>query len=784
MLGAVPARAPARIAADSRYALFVNGSEVARGPIRSQPRRMYFDAVDLAPYLRRGENVVAVYVRYYGVANAFWMPAVANLTLGRAGVLAFEADLGDAGWLVSDDSWSARQVDAWDPGWRQHVDHDPGVPLELFDAQRFPHGWQATDFDDEAWAGAQRVEAMHVGGFARSQPPTDPYGRLLARPIAFLEGETKVPAQVRVQELWGRVDLAKVHPLARIQASTELPVSASEDAGSWPIGAHLPEGGAVRLSLDMGVVVAGQVGFEVDAPAGTVLDIAFAEEPLRSMLSMDSMRVGTRYVARGEHDRFRMFESTGFRYADVLIHGSAGPVTLLRFDVNERLYPWTGDAGFRCSDDELQAIFDAGLRTVRLCSQDAFIDCPTREQRAWVGDAVVHQMVHLATNEDWRLARHFLTLADSPRSDGILPMSVAGDIEARGGYTIPDWSLHWGHALHNLHRFDGARDQVKCFMPTFERILRWYVPYLLPSGVLKDVPEWNLVDWSSVSTEDTSALLTALWARGLREFAEMADWLGERSSRRWAEALLEGARRGFEIFWDEARGSYVDHVVGGARRPEMGQLAGALAIVSGLAPEERRARIVDVITDPERLVVRSWMGDGRGHQSREKWERQVQRGRYDIDWDVEREIVLAEPFMAYVVHDAVALAGRADRLPTLLRRWSQFLEGGYDTLGECWDFGTHAHGWSATPTRDLVFYTLGVTPAEPGYAVARVAPRLGGLAWAKGTVPTPHGPIRVEATPDGVAIESPVPVVLELEGRPAQALRAGRHEVASNRSAV
>src|SRR5262245_4509806 len=46
----VPERVPARLTADSRYALFVNGHEVARGPIRSQPRRLSYDLVDLAPY--------------------------------------------------------------------------------------------------------------------------------------------------------------------------------------------------------------------------------------------------------------------------------------------------------------------------------------------------------------------------------------------------------------------------------------------------------------------------------------------------------------------------------------------------------------------------------------------------------------------------------------------------------------------------------------------------------------------------------------------------------------
>ena len=37
-------------------------------------------------------------------------------------------------------------------------------------------------------------------------------------------------------------------------------------------------------------------------------------------------------------------------------------------------------------------------------------------------------------------------------------------------------------------------------MPTVERVLRWYAPYQTSGGVLKDVTEWNLVDWSSVSS--------------------------------------------------------------------------------------------------------------------------------------------------------------------------------------------------------------------------------------------------------------------------------------------
>lgn len=774
-LDQVPNRVPARLTADSRYALFVNGSEVFRGPVRSQPRRMYYDLFDLAPFLQPGANVLAVYVKYYGTPKSYWQPAVPNMTLGKSGVLVFEGDFGDLGWIVSDETWKARKSEAWDITWQTGAGHvSGGIPLEVFDARRLAHNWHAVNFDDSNWGDAHFVPAMHIGGFARTQPPTDPYGPLFPRPIAKLSGANQRPARLQTEFLKGQIDLHITDPVKRVEATLDFTVITTE-VSTLPLSLDIPASGCARVIIDMGRIVSGLVEFTLEAPAGTVLDLSYVEIPITGPSRFLGQHAGTRYIARGDHDHFQVFDSNGFRYAYIIVHGVTGPVKLTHFAVQEHIYPWQEGAGFSCNDTELNRIFTAGIRTVQLNSHDAFIDCPTREQRAWVGDSVVHQMVHLATNTDWRLAQHYLTLGNSPRSDGILPMSVVGDIESEGGLTIPDWALHWVHGVYNLYRFMGEREAVKEFMPGIEKVLRWYAPYQTLAGVLKDVVEWNLVDWSSVHVEDTSALLNALWARGLREFAEMSAWLNEKSSQQWAEGLYEKVRAGFDVFWDERRGSYVDHILDGQQRPETSQLAGALAIVSRLAPRERWSRIVDVITDPERLVVRSWTG-GDGDYAEEKMAKQFQ-GIYETDWDAEHEIVISEPFMSYVVHDAVVLAGQAARLPDLYQRWSEFLVDGYDTIGECWGWGTHVHGWSCTPTRDMVFYTLGVTPAEPGYTRARIAPRLGKLTWAKGSVPTPHGLIKASVDAGTVSVDSPVPVIVDLEGQPPLMLDAGQHTI-------
>jgi alpha-L-rhamnosidase-like protein len=309
----------------------------------------------------------------------------------------------------------------------------------------------------------------------------------------------------------------------------------------------------------------------------------------------------------------------------------------------------------------------------------------------------------------------------------------------------------------SLFRHDGDREATLRLLPIVDRVLRWYEPYLDEHGTLSDIPEWNLIDWASVFSSHRSSLITGLWARGLAEYAEMADWLGNSASAAWARAHWQRAKDGFEDFWDPARGSYVDHIVAGQRMPAMSQHAGAVAIVSRLAPPERWAGIIDVITDPAQVVVRSWIGGDDGGYDLAKIVEQS-RGIYQIDWDVEHEIVMAQPFFSHVVHDAVAHAGRAELLPDLLRRWSVFLHDGYDTFGECWGWATPVHAWSATPTKDLIWYALGITPAEPGYTSVRVAPRPGGIDRLSGTVPTPHGLVRVDVEAGKVSVDSPAPV--------------------------
>ncbi|MFE0678654.1 hypothetical protein [Streptomyces sp. NPDC058867] len=89
--------------------------------------------------------------------------------------------------------------------------------------------------------------------------------------------------------------------------------------------------------------------------------------------------------------------------------------------------------------------------------------------------------------------------------------------------------------------------------------------------------------------------------------------------------------------------------------------------------------------DRSAVVTRSWIGGDGGYDIQK--EEDQRRGIQRIDWDVDHEIVRAQPFFSYVVHDAVARAGHGIRFVDLVRDWSVFLREGYDTFGECLGLG-------------------------------------------------------------------------------------------------
>ncbi len=171
-LPAKPKSAVARIAADSKYWLWVNGQLAVReGALRRGPTRTssYFDEIDLARYLRRGKNVIAVLVWYWG------REGFSHNDSGAGGLL-FEMTIG-AGkarrHVVSDATWRASPHPAFLPAGQ------PNYRLPewciRFDARRDQPSWQQPPFSDRSWSAAAEKEPAGEG----------PWGGLEPRPVPF-----------------------------------------------------------------------------------------------------------------------------------------------------------------------------------------------------------------------------------------------------------------------------------------------------------------------------------------------------------------------------------------------------------------------------------------------------------------------------------------------------------------------------------------------------------------------------------------------------------------------
>ena len=167
-LDKVPQRLPARIAADTKYWLWINGElavyegGLKRGPA---PGDGYVDTVDIAPWLRPGENLISILVWHLG-RNGF-----SHLDSGMAALL-FEAEA-DGVEILSDRTWEA----SVHHGYQTAPGPKPNYRLPesnvRFDARAYPFDWYLGK--NPKWLGS----AMELG-FAPGQPPL---GALVERPI-------------------------------------------------------------------------------------------------------------------------------------------------------------------------------------------------------------------------------------------------------------------------------------------------------------------------------------------------------------------------------------------------------------------------------------------------------------------------------------------------------------------------------------------------------------------------------------------------------------------------
>ena len=124
------------------------------------------------------------------------------------------------------------------------------------------------------------IATRSMAGPGRSHPPAEPYGPLHPRPIGKLGGERLAPVSAQVQSFSDDVDAKIGDPVRRLEATLNLSPAGAARSASLPVAVDVPRGGSARITFDMGGSSWARCSSSWSAPAGTVLDLSYTEDPL------------------------------------------------------------------------------------------------------------------------------------------------------------------------------------------------------------------------------------------------------------------------------------------------------------------------------------------------------------------------------------------------------------------------------------------------------------------------------------------------------------------------
>jgi hypothetical protein len=452
---------------------------------------------------------------------------------------------------------------------------------------------------------------------------------------------------------------------------------------------------------------------------------------------------------------------TGFRFAKVMVLSAGSqPVVLEPIEAQHIRYPVNPpDSGrvnprgkFRCSDPDLNAIFDLSVRTVHLCMQTEIWDGIKRDQLPWMGDLYTEALAVYSLFGDYRLARRSLAVLaeigpapgrplEEQRYPGLRSIwkTAGGDIN-----DIPSYTLWWLVGLWDYCQYSGDVSLVEELAVEIEATLQHIAGWVDAEGYWRQQAGWDFVDWSPLSAGERTVYCHLLACRALHSGIQLLEAVGKPSSgyRVLHARMAASARR---AWWREGTASFGDshHV-------------NAQAICSGILSTR----------EAQSLFVRSLQPDPP--LSMTYWHR-------------------------FLDLTAASQVGEITwGLNYIRRHWGQALQVGMTTLWEAFDpawlgddphavsmigagyarYGGYetslCHGWSAGPAVWLMAAVLGVSPAAPGFTKIVFNPNLGDLEWAEGAIPTPQGAIHVYlshcqdhkpvarlSVPDGVEIVIP-----------------------------
>lgn len=533
-LASVPASAPVRIAADSKYWLWVNGKLVVfEGQLkRSLPSGTYYDSLNLAPHLTAGSNTLAVLVWYWGKNG------MSHRSSGKGGFL-FDGNFGGTA-VQSDATWRVQVHPAYQnsTGGGQPNFRLPEFNVRFNAAGNAIEGWQQSDYDDSAWPAA----------VVKGIPPAAPWNAMTLRPFpqwkdSGLKAYTNAPS---------------------------LPVTSTGAV----IEGKLPYGARVSAYLKINTPTAGQlINIQADQYDGWE---DFGEGP----------SVRAEYLTRAGSQEFETYLwMSGHSIKYTLPAG----VTLEALRYREIGYPAEFKGSFSSSDPFYTTLWNKAGRTLYINMFDDFTDCPDRERALWWGD-VVNQLGEvfytLDPNAHGLIRKAITTLTAWQRSDNTLfaPPSTAWNQELPQQMLA---SVGW-YGFWNYFRNTGDSATLRAAYPAVKRYLSLWS--MGANGLVQHRDGgWSWGDWGN--NIDIHILDNAWYYLALKAAIPMAAMSGNAADTSGYRSRMNSIETNFvPVFWNASGQHFRSSSL---TTPD--DRANAMAVVTGLARPQHYAGIRTVL---------------------------------------------------------------------------------------------------------------------------------------------------------------------------------------------
>jgi alpha-L-rhamnosidase len=494
----IPDQALARIAADTKYWLWLNDSLIVRegglkwGP---SPKGYYEDEVTLGNYLKKGENIITCLVWYMGKEG------MSHQSSGQAGLWLHAPDLG----LVSDESW----MTALHPAFQRET--------------VLPHpNWRLPESNI-------LFDARQVGPLLKNDLP------LLGFPIDNME-KAAVFSRKKINEAEKRpIPFWKDFGLKKYDNSPSLPLQSQGDT----------------LVLDLPYNAQITPFFRIKSPEGLKIDIR-----------TDNYKGGSEYNVRTEYITQageQVFETPGWMNGHRVRYHFPEGIQVLDLQYRESGYATEFAGAFQCDDPFFNELWKKARRTLYITMRDNYMDCPDRERAQWWGDVVLESgeaFYALDRKSDLLTRKGMLELMNWQKEDSTIYSPVpAGNWDKE----LPTQMLasvgYYGFWNYFMHTGDTAT--IREVYPKVKAYLNvWQTD---ASGLV--IPRsggWTWGDWGN--NKDMPIIFNGWYYLALKGFREMSELLGQQEQAQQTAARMQKLAAAFHRqFWNGQAYRSPDH---------------------------------------------------------------------------------------------------------------------------------------------------------------------------------------------------------------------------------